>query len=63
MTKKSDKKKSIEEKSIGNNLKNEDIYLEERIVIPGKWDEFEGMFSWKKLWLFTGPGWLSKSLF
>ena len=36
---------------------NDDIYLEERIDVPepdGSW------FSWRKLWLFTGPGWLSK---
>lgn len=37
----------------------EDIYLEERIQIPIS-DENEGIFSWRKLWLFTGPGWLSK---
>ena len=37
---------------------NDDIYLEERIDVPepdGNW------FSWRKLWLFTGPGWLSKN--
>ena len=37
---------------------NDDIYLEERIDVPepdGNW------FSWIKLWLFTGPGWLSKN--
>ena len=36
---------------------NDDIYLEERIDVPepdGRW------FSWRKLWMFTGPGWLSK---
>ena len=36
---------------------DDDIYLEERIDVPepdGSW------FSWRKLWLFTGPGWLSK---
>ena len=38
----------------------DDIYLEERIDIPEKWDSYEGFFSWRKLWLFTGPGWLSK---
>ena len=39
---------------------NDDIYLEERIDVPepdGRW------FSWRKLWLFTGPGWLSKELY
>ena len=38
---------------------NDDIYLEERIDVPepdGTW------FSWRKLWIFTGPGWLSKYL-
>ena len=37
---------------------SDDIYLEERINVPepdGTW------FSWRKLWLFTGPGWLSKN--
>ena len=37
---------------------SDDIYLEERINVPepdGAW------FSWRKLWLFTGPGWLSKN--
>ena len=38
----------------------DEVYLEERIDIPS----LEGMdngsiFSWRKLWLFTGPGWLS----
>ena len=38
---------------------NDDIYLEERIDIPKP----DGtLFSWRKLWLFTGPGWLSKYL-
>ena len=38
---------------------NDDIYLEERIDVP----EPDGtLFSWRKLWLFTGPGWLSKYL-
>jgi len=32
--------------------------LEERIVIPEEWDTYEGIFSFRKLWLFTGPGWL-----
>ena len=40
---------------------DDDIYLEERIVIP--YQETESSFSWRKLWLFTGPGWLSKSHF
>ena len=38
----------------------DDIYLEERIVIP--YEESESRFSWRKLWMFTGPGWLSKFL-
>ena len=33
--------------------------LEERIDIPEEWDRYEGIFSFRKLWLFTGPGWLS----
>ncbi len=36
----------------------DDTYLEERILIPDS-GESEGIFSWRKLWLFTGPGWLS----
>lgn len=40
--------------------KKEEIYLEERIQIPFN-QEDGGIFSWRKLWLFTGPGWLSKS--
>ena len=39
---------------------NDDIYLEERLDVP----EPDGtLFSWRKLWLFTGPGWLSKQLY
>ena len=41
-----------------SNKVEDDIYLEERIVIP--YQETESSFSWRKLWLFTGPGWLSK---
>ena len=33
--------------------------LDEQIVIPEEWDNYEGIFSFRKLWLFTGPGWLS----
>ena len=36
--------------------------LEECIVIPEEWDKYEGIFSFRKLWLFTGPGWLSTFL-
>ena len=44
-----------------SNKVEDDIYLEERIVIP--YQETESSFSWRKLWLFTGPGWLSKFQF
>ena len=37
---------------------NSDTYLEERITIPY---QGESGFSFRKLWLYTGPGWLSKS--
>ena len=36
----------------------DEVYLEERIVIPDDGGD-AGLFSWKKLWLFSGPGWLS----
>ena len=42
--------------------KKDEVYLEERIDIP-KSLQNEGLFSWRKLWLFTGPGWLSKFIF
>jgi hypothetical protein len=52
-----------------NNNKNkvtkgpaDEVYLEERILIPDTSD-YDGIFSWRKLWLFTGPGWLSKIRF
>ena len=39
----------------------DEVYLEERILIPKEEDQ-KSLFSWRKLWLFTGPGWLSKYL-
>lgn len=40
----------------------DDTYLDgERIDIPDQGIETGGFFSFRKLWLYTGPGWLSKS--
>ena len=56
-----DSKSKTSEKSYDNPAIDvrDDIYLEERINIPEKWESYEGFFSWRKLWLYTGPGWLS----
>ena len=51
-------------KNISQNEKKttkDEVYLEERILIPKEEDQ-NSLFSWRKLWLFTGPGWLSKYL-
>ena len=45
-------------KSVSNDDSKNDGDLEERILIPSSEGE-SGLFSWRKLWLFTGPGWLS----
>ena len=46
-------------KSVSNDDSKNDGDLEERILIPSSEGD-SGLFSWRKLWLFTGPGWLSK---
>ena len=53
-----DSQKSPKESKSEKPKQEDDIYLEERIVIP--YEESESKFSWRKLWMFTGPGWLSK---
>ena len=53
-----DSQKSPKESKSEKPKQEDDIYLEERIVIP--YEESESSFSWRKLWMFTGPGWLSK---
>ena len=51
--------KDSDSKSVSNDDSKNDGDLEERILIPSSEGE-SGLFSWRKLWLFTGPGWLSK---
>ena len=52
---KSDQKQKSEKKPI------DDTYLDgERIDIPDQGSQTDGLFSFRKLWLYTGPGWLSK---
>ena len=52
---KSDQKQKSEKKPI------DDTYLDgERIDIPDQGSQSDGLFSLRKLWLYTGPGWLSK---
>ena len=51
--------KDSDSKSVSNDDSKDDSNLEERILIPSSEGE-SGLFSWRKLWLFTGPGWLSK---
>ena len=53
-------KKIYNENDVVENESKDEIYLEERIVIPD--DDYEGIFNFRKFWLFTGPGWLSKYL-
>ena len=51
--------KDSDSKSVSNDDSKNDGDLEERILIPSSEGD-SGLFSWRKLWLFTGPGWLSK---
>lgn len=37
---------------------DDDIYLEDRIDVPDP--DLNHLFTWRRLWLFTGPGWLSR---
>ena len=53
--------KDSDSKSVSNDDSKDDSNLEERILIPSSEGE-SGLFSWRKLWLFTGPGWLSNHL-
>ena len=53
--------KDSDSKSVSNDDSKNDGDLEERILIPNSEGD-SGLFSWKKLWLFTGPGWLSNHL-
>ena len=46
------------ENDVVENESKDEIYLEERILIPD--DDYEGCFNFRKFWLFTGPGWLSR---
>ena len=61
------KSKNVAEKDIFERNASEnktqtkdEVYLEERIEIPSPIDS-GGIFSWRKLWLFAGPGWLSNN--
>ena len=54
--------KDSDSKSVSNDDSKNDGDLEERILIPSSEGE-SGLFSWRKLWLFTGPGWLSNHLY
>jgi hypothetical protein len=54
--------KDSDSKSVSNDDSKNDGDLEERILIPSSEDD-SGLFSWKKLWLFTGPGWLSNQFY
>ena len=53
--------KNISQNEKKKQTTKDEVYLEERILIPKEEDQ-NSLFSWRKLWLFTGPGWLSKYL-
>ena len=55
------KRKSVSGSESTADFRN-DVDLEERILIPSNEGENK-LFSWRKLWLFTGPGWLSKYMY
>ena len=54
--------KDSDSKSVSNDDSKNDGDLEERILILSSEGDSR-LFSWKKLWLFTGPGWLSNHLY
>ena len=49
--------KDSDSKSVSNDDSKNDGNLEERILILSSEGDSR-LFSWKKLWIFTGPGWL-----